>query len=940
MGHKSKFTFPVPGWRTKPATEPSGAAVPLTKVQKILGTGGSHKGASTAPKGPPARQQPWDSRSGISISISESSNSATDTGLEIVEEETNRAAGTNYRTNGWDAESDVIPRQLQPGVGLRPQRSAATIGDDYRTDASSLQRRQSNASTIYSHYDRSKVPLSISQQTSNSAMAKGLPGKASSLLDMDGSLAGAAGKKKKPSRLDLSMLNPRSRKGQNAQTAHVLDNDYVTRSPSFMSQVLSPSITTRKLRKSPSTISTGTYDSPRGVQDSASLSQLYDHYEQTSLRTEPSTDVGDNMGRPRFDSVAEESEPTPALTTSSTISLVTPLSNPAIREPSRYVRHQRKDSIGSRNTATTTVSSPSLAPSSHLSPGRDYASSISSRNTRGSKTSKTSRTLDSDLLSTSVLSLSDSESDDGTMSDSAPKSSISSHTNISREDVSILSDNRKGIQTRTPLMPERSSGRQKHENFAPLNDYLAVPSSSGKGHNARQASNSTLRSYSSSTSTATATANSITSATCVDRFSFSTSDTTVSHGSRGSQKKQAASKPVAREAKAVALKPLASTTEALDSLRMLTAQATVNHRRALNSEQLTPPLSPASIGPYAVSPGPKDSIREETADAEDARLMAVTKQEEMLLAALRHKRALMRENILAELEGGDKSSTTSRRISTNTGGRESHLSARTSKTISPRISSIAPQLPPFSSRDSSLVSSFRRSTERKESVRRTDNNVRFADEAQDVGRGDPAEERSSSAMSNATLKDNSNGRHEHVLLFLDRSLHEVDYIDAAEPSPDLSEFLDFDQDSDGEILPERRRSRRTSRFNSTYGTPNVPNQRDERPRADSNPLGTQGSSSYRQLGVMPESTTESSDEDDIDFDGFSDMMSLPQFGIYANEDTGEHGVARLDNPVREYTARHHSKGHVKGKNSAVRLSAVGNVGSFLPPEVGLWGDDG
>lgn len=939
MGHKSKFTFPLPGWRTKPVAEPSATAVPLTKAQKILGTGGINIGSTTASKGVPTRQQPWDSRSGISISISESSAgyTATDTGLDIVDEEDDVTAGTSYHTTGWDAESDVIPRQLRTGNGLRTQRSAATIGNDYRTDASSLQRRQSDASTIYSHYDRSKVPLSISQQTSNSAMAKGLPGKANSLLDMDGSLSGPAGRKKKPSRLDLSMLKPRGRKSQNTQAAHVLDNDYVVRSPSFISQLSSPTNTPKKLRKSPSAASFGTYGSPSGLKDSTTLSQLYDHYEQMSFRSGQSPGDED-VGRSRFDSVAEESEPTPALTTASTISLVTPLSNPAICEPNRRLEHLRKDSTGSRNTATTTVSSPSLAPSSHLSPGRDYASSISSRNTRTSKTSKTSRTLESDLQSTSVLSLSDSESDDGTFSDSAPKSSVSSHTNISHEDVSLLGDNRKGSQAR-PMVQERSSSRQKHTSFAPLNDYLAVPAPGSKGHSARQPSNSTLRSYSTSASTATATGNSTTDSARANRLSVSTTGTTSSQRSQGSHKKQQHYKPGAQEAKAVTLMPLSSTAEALDSLRELTEQATANDCRT-SSEQLTPPLSPSSTCSHIDSTDRKDKFHGETADAQNARLMAVTKQEEMLLAALRQKRAMMRENILAEYEGGEKGSPASRRTSTHSTGRDSQLSARTSRTITPRSSSGAPQLPPFPSRDSSLVSSFKSLTERKDSVRRTDNNVRFADELQTMGRSDPIEKRSSSALSNATIRGDAPGRHERVLLFLDRPLDDIDYVDAAEPSPDLSEFMDYDQDSDGEILPERRRSRRSSRLNSTYGTSNSPSKRGERPRADSNSLGVRGSTLRRQLENLPESSFESDGEADMDFDGFSDVMSLPRSEVSAGGKISEHGSARPDSPVHHSTARLHPKGHVKGKNSAVRLSAVGNVDSFLSPEVGLWGDDG
>ncbi|ETS77592.1 hypothetical protein PFICI_09654 [Pestalotiopsis fici W106-1] len=939
MGNKSKFTFPIPGRKAKPPTDPQVSAVPLTKAQKILGTGGGINTASTASLHPgSAKPQHWDSRSGISIAVSESTASFADTGLNVLDEEDEFDPG-RYRSNGWDAESDIIPRQPVGGHGLRMQRSAATIGNDYRTEASSMKRRESIASTIYSHYDRSKVPLSISQQTSNSAMAKGFASKANSLLDMDGSLAGPAIAKKKPSRLDLSKLKPRSRKDQNAQpAANVLGHGYVNRSPSFISQFSSSHNVSKKVGASPSATSTRTFDSPKGVQDSTTLSQLYDHYEQMTFREDDDLSGEDEFpDRPRFDSVAEE--PTPPLTTSSTISLVTPLSNPAVRDTNHRLDHARKNSTGSRNT--TTSNTPNISQSHQLLPGRDYASSISSRNTRNSKTSKTSktsRTLESDLQTNSVLSLSDSDSDDGTFSDSAPKSSMSSHTNISHEDLAALSDARKGMPKRPPVPQERTSSRQqKHGNFATLNDYLAVPASAGKGHNARIPSSSTVRS-SSTASTETTARYTASETGRLSRLSVSTAGTSDSHHSSISGKKTLKSQwsqHTGADAKAVTARPLASTAEALDSLRELTAQATDKHRRSFSSDQSESPVSPSSGASYN---GGKDSTRDEGADSHNGRYMAVTKQEEALLAALRHKRAMMREDILAELDGDRSSVGSRRRSSASSGGRDSQLqSLRSSKQTSTRITSCAPQLPPYQPRNSSLVSSFKNLTERKDSVRRTDNNVRFADEPQSLSHDDPIEKRSSSAMSNATIKGNAAGRHERVLLFLDRPVYDIDSIDTAEPSPDLSEFMDYDQDSDGEIIPESRRSRRISKHTSAHGFPTPAQRRADRPRADSNLLGTRGSSLRRQLENLPESNLENDEEDDIDFDGFSDVMGPPPSEV---SDRRERVTARPDSPVQQHLAKTQIKGHVRGKSSAVRLSAVGNADLYLPPEVGLWGDDG
>ncbi|KAF7525079.1 hypothetical protein G7054_g11188 [Neopestalotiopsis clavispora] len=897
MGNKSKFTFPIPGRKAKVQAEPQASAVPLTKAQKILGTGGGINTASSTSLHPPgpAKPQHWDSRSGISIAVSEST--YADTALNGIDEEDEFDPG-RYRPNGWDAESDIIPRQPGGGHGLRMQRSAVTLGNDYRTDASSMKRRESIASTIYSHYDRAKVPLSISQQTSNSAMAKGFPSKANSLLDMDGSLAGPAVAKKKPSRLDLSKLKPRSRKDKEQSVqpaANVLAQGYVNRSPSFISQFSSSHNVSPKVGASPSATSARTFDSPKGVQDSTTLSQLYDHYEQMTFREEDDVSGEDEFpDRPRFDSITEEPH-TPSH------DVVDHFHHAhAALEPRRS---RDKPSLGSL---------------------QEYLQE--KLNWKNSKTSKNSRTtaLESDLQTNSVLSLSDSDSDDGTtFSDSAPKSSMSSHTNISQEDLAALSDARKGVPKRSPVPQERSSSRQqKHGNYATLNDYLAVPASAGKSNIARAPSSSSTVRSSSTVSTETTARYTASETGRLSRLSVSTAGTSDSHHSSKSGKKT--QKPQwnqpAAEPKTATPAPLASTAAALDSLRELTAQATDKHRGSFGSDTSESPVSPLSGASYS---GGKGSTRDEDAESKSGRYMAVTKQEEALLAALRHKRAMMREDILAELDGDRSSVGSRRRSSASSGGRDSQLqNLRSLKQTSTRVTSCAPQLPPYQPRNSSLVSSFKNLTERKDSVRRTDNNVRFADEPQGHGQDDPVEQRSSSAMSNATLKGNAAGRHERVLLYLDRPIYDIDSIDTAEPSPDLSEFMDYDQDSDGEIIPESRRSRRISKHTSINGFPTPAQRRAERPRADSNLLGTRGSSLRRQLENLPESNLENNEEDDIDFDGFSDVMGPPP-----------------SEPVQHVT-KTHTKGHVRGKSSAVRLSAVGNADLYLPPEIGMWGDDG
>ncbi|KAG7114551.1 hypothetical protein HYQ44_008227 [Verticillium longisporum] len=176
MGKTSKFTFPIPGKKQKPGIGPI-VSGPMSKAQKILGTAELN---IDAPQ--------WDdmSNSGISISISESTATTSyytnDRALQTVGEE-EEYVGKGRSNARWELESETVPAYLRSGRNSRLPDGDGTIRD-LMSETSSLRRRQSN-STLRSWYDKAKMPLSISQQTSASAMAKGLPSKASALLDVD-----------------------------------------------------------------------------------------------------------------------------------------------------------------------------------------------------------------------------------------------------------------------------------------------------------------------------------------------------------------------------------------------------------------------------------------------------------------------------------------------------------------------------------------------------------------------------------------------------------------------------------------------------------------------------------------------------------------------------------------------------------------------------------
>lgn len=947
----AKFTFPVPGRRHKPQASPSATRAPLTKAEKILGTSSISVDSRTAlgETGTRAQRSQWDAASGISISLTESTESraTTFTGRGT------RGDEADLGPTPWDIESAIIPRQLHPHDNtsrpLRSQKSAATISHDYRdaaTEASTVRRRQSNASTILSHYDPMKVPLSISQQTSSSAMAKGIPTKADALLDASGSLAVPADRRKPP-KLDLSILGSRNRKDQNAQPDPVLGNSYVTRSPSFISNVSplaegwpSPPRMGLSRRSSKLTLPSSVYnphsastpelhgkEAPR-----SELHRLYDRYEQNLFDEHAEEETSPADDEPCLDDFPEPpnphrseyyaSEPSPPLTAAPTFAtFVTPLSNPkgrAYQPPSRG----RKDSTGSRFTTKTSNSANALP--SHLVQAKDYASSISSRNTGTSKTSRGERsTFDTDLQSKSVLSLSDSESEDETFSESAPKSSISSHGNGSVDGRSVASESRMAPMARPPpptsMFQDRSATTSKQSNYAPLNDYLVVPGLGSQSNANRMSSDTFLTPsvYSGRDSRL-----SVQTSSTIDSIPRAKSAAPV-QGYGGSDAAPSTAFPTPSSASTSMTAPEPETP---GFGRPMSA-----HR---NSDQPTPPLSPSSVDLDFYLRSPEAARREQIArregdtqresatglssDALDGRLMAVTRQEEMLLAALRKKRAMMRENILAEIEGEKNTAI------------NFEWNSAAARNGTQRVTALAAQLDELDSADkypkrkSSLWADadlIERSTSSQSHTRSNGGSKTSAPRAAErplsaSPENHPYEHGAASKFGGPVAPGK---RREKVLMYLDRPLGGLDDVDVAEPSPDLSEFYgEFYGDSEGE--GDSRRSRIRSKFYSNAPRSYQTHTRkgSERPRADSNPLSPRFHQMPVKLDEVPELDAEF--DYDLHFDGFSDIVEPLRV-----EKSKEPEVARPDSPPAGMLLR----GHIKGKNSAIRISAVGPV----------WGDD-
>ncbi|CAK7200510.1 hypothetical protein SEUCBS139899_003206 [Sporothrix eucalyptigena] len=677
-----RFSFPVPGRRHK---QESAAVLspPLNKVQKLLGSSQINVDSTISTTADAPRH--WDTssnaNSAISINISDSAQSYDDESqvgaLPSLTEGEVVGGPRIGRMDGFEEESGVLPRAFADGD---------TNGDPYGhdshsiTDASSLRRKQSG-STIISYYDKTKVPLGISQQTSSSAMAKGLPTKASSLLDIDGSISQAS-RKKKPAKLDLSRMFANRKSSStmtlNADRGLVLGPDMVTRSPSFMSVSPLEYLTRphsghrseRRLR--PTTrgsnreelsgsmspkqkLSNANQRHAATSQEATGLQNLYEHYEQMTFRNvfaeqDESASDGATPGESEDDNARPLSPmAVPRLYQEALDDAVTDTEQyppqgirelPLYKDISAYLG-------GYANASAIPHIETSNVPTLQA-PVDDCSDSISSRHTRTSKASKRTAQslLEIDLQQTSVLSLSSDSEDD--FVDSRPKTSSTSALPSPRSQPDIRMSSQEAFRPTTSR--SLSSGKRNKDRGSTRSDatvqFLPVPGS----HD----SSSTLlpaTAYS-RTSSASASTNSTTKPSIRDARSLSRESRVSVASNRTSVSPANYS---VHEARAITLIPAqgASYTSSM-------------HNHTTSSDQLTPPLSPSSMdfmmrsNHTSIYEGDQGSIRSaagsfsgepsRSPSAGQGRFMAVTRQEELLLAALRKKRLRMRESIIAEFE--------------------------------------------------------------------------------------------------------------------------------------------------------------------------------------------------------------------------------------------------------------------------------------------------
>jgi len=923
----SKFTFPIPGRRSKP-TPPQPPPVttgPQTKAQKLLGTG---EVTDDSPKLPSPRWG-WDTRSnsGISIAISDTTASHSglvETGLGIVQENvvTDSPVG---RRGQWEDESAIIPTALH--AQLHPHPGMAL--HEGLTDASSLRRRQSS-STITSYYDKAKLPLSISQQTSNSAMAKGLPTKASMLLDIEGTYTEPPSKvkRKKPAMLDLSSLLSRNRSSKylkpETHKGLVLGPDMMTKSPSMMS--VSPDATpppilqraernirkklTKESLKEVSAVPSPLHQSPaaarsplrsgpdgrghRPTKSTVDLMHLYDHYEQRSF-----ADVLEDADEETDSDSKLPTYPTPPTSSGNSFLAPQPLNAIRMAVPTKHAAL-----VGSAHDLSLLGTSPS----SLISPPTDTAS-VSSRHTRTSKASKrTDRSMtDLDLQQNSVLSLSSDSEDDGY--EASSKSSLAIPALSVSDGQASPTSPRSAISQKSAATAPQEGNRgklPKRTSFASQPMFLPIP------EGAATANLPHINARTSSLSLSAAAKKPALLLHQTSRLSIATTSTgrTVSNGTIQGGKPNRGSPP---------RQP--SWSAGVNGFDDFPAPPVHNGQRFVapqSLEQPTPPLSPTSVDFYlqshrgskvafdidtrsvssgkslgSLSKGRRGSATSSHHDSNSGRFMAVTRQEEMLLAALRQKRALMRENIIAEFEDNIDRENIDRQANEGlqrqfTNDSSSGLSRQSSMSTMRTVD--AGGIGPLSAR--------------------------------------PHQPQIRVTTSITELREKEKVVREQILLMMDRPSDESTGLETAEPSPDLDGFLGFDESFDFPV-PERRGSKASS-VGSASGT--SPTSRKAAPTTTTSGMHPipHSKDSFLSRRDSDHSSPRGSTRRSSDKDMPARILEDPR-----EEEEEDAGVPRPDSPI---SPMDFPVPMSMTRKKQVRLSAVGNYKPNI--EAGWWDDSG
>lgn len=624
----ARFSFSIAGRKKQPVHPPTHLP-PTSKAHRILG---STPLSIDAPAG-------WENAS-ISITADDRSATAAARYSELD-------LGTdNYTDDGqvvFANQDEVWGEASHLAHPLRLNAvNAPTPTETAPTDTTVRLRMSRSLSTIRSWYEKSKSPPVLSQQTSSSSVAKGLPPYTSD----EGT---ARTKKKKPAMLDLSRTRIQEQDAVGSGPWTTSRMDRMLTSPSLLppsSSMSTHSCDSRKRTKkfTNETLQIPAPETPRsnrsgsgrlGHGSPSDLPSLYDHYEQMSMRhvmnqiSTPNLQVTDDGPSMLEDVVEGEDED-------------------EVNNFEIYPCRSTPDFSATPRTGSV------LRSDWQSSPG-GAARSVSSRQTKTSK--NTERSIEGrDLLQTSVLMLSsDSEQEDyddedleepgllaaGQSPASASASSPRPFNAPGRLSSSTEFRSRSARDTRpgADCGAGCSSRQGKRTSFAKNNTFIIVPNyecrrDASGGVTSRSATDCGDQplSLDSPTSSVMSDHSNSTAATWQDELGYDI------------QEARAITMLPARRPSDVAIE----TRHTASSVAGVGVLKSPSLHRASSGDRPTPPLSPTPVDCYI-----RSAHSSVDGSGRHSRLMAVTHQEEMLLSALRNKQQSSRQALMSQVSEGN-----------------------------------------------------------------------------------------------------------------------------------------------------------------------------------------------------------------------------------------------------------------------------------------------
>lgn len=588
-----KFNFSRPA-RKKPQEPlpPAPPMMPMSKAHKILGSTPLSIDSSSIHNSP----QP-------TISVANSIY-----GTSTLDELDYDLPGGQTRMARADAE---LRKERGPSSSnLRLSALADSVGFGAMALPGTLKKAQSS-STIKSWHDKSKHSRSISRQASIPILNNGLSAKTHHFQDTDNANESAK-LRKKPPKLEFSSAGPTPR-----DTFHPNLSNSSAKIPTLSSPFPTPSHRQSDLRglfkrrTKDSFRSFAAEQSPPGTGEARrmttqlsdnGLSTLYNHYEQMTFRH--GLDDDDDL-------------------TSNTVQKIDPADGRTVGEWREAPPRQNLDWL--HKPLSESHEAKAVAQSDYSSSPGDGARSVSSRHTR---TSRASRVTDggmpeADFQEKSVLLLSsDSEEDDD------GRSSTRDHIPLPHPTRPLPEIPKSPSRPRQPSGREPGVATNKKTSFAPANTYIAIPGTERKQRHSPSPSRLSLPYRDGARDSS-------------PKPSFGSTNSTGSAMTSQIGYGAEDSPPVTV---LPARRPSQADMDRQKALALLTSGTGSSLRReslATSSDQPdepTPPLSPSSANFYLRSA--RSSIDD---SGSQGRVMTLTRQEEMLISALRKKTQAMRE---------------------------------------------------------------------------------------------------------------------------------------------------------------------------------------------------------------------------------------------------------------------------------------------------------